>query len=65
MTIESNSIDAFDVIEADTARWRAFLEENWGDLVKGVPKRPDGWWKEGPECPVCWMFEMFPLARLN
>jgi hypothetical protein len=29
----------------------------------GVPKRPDGWWQNLPECPVLAMFELFPLAR--
>jgi hypothetical protein len=49
--------------EAATARWRSFLEENFDQLIEGVPKRPEGWWKEPADCPVLWMFEMFPLVR--
>ncbi len=52
-------------IEADTARWRVFLEENLDALLEGMPKRPEGWWKELPECPVLAMFEFFPLRQLQ
>ena len=65
MTIESNSTDALDEQEAATARWRVFLEENLDELVKGMPKRPEGWWRELPECPVLAMFELFPLVRTH
>ena len=49
--------------EMSAIEWRAFLEDNLDALLEGVPKRPEGWWKEPAECPVCWMFEMFPLVR--
>ena len=51
--------------EMSAIEWRAFLEDNLDALLEGMPKRPDGWWKEPAECPVLWMFEMFPLARLQ
>jgi hypothetical protein len=50
-------------IENVALKWRSFLEENLDALLEGVPKRPDGWWKEPARCPVCWMFEMFPVLR--
>jgi hypothetical protein len=52
--------------EAATARWRVFPEENWDELVKGVPRMPEGWSEQQPsECPVQHFFRLFPLARLN
>ena len=65
MTSESNSIDAEAEADTDTALWRAFLEENLDALLEGVPKRPGGWWKDLPECPVLAMFELFPATKLN
>jgi hypothetical protein len=63
--VETNPTDRTAEIESDTARWRTFLEENLDALLEGTPKRPEGWWKEPAECPVLWMFEMFPVKRLN
>jgi hypothetical protein len=59
--VEINPTDA----ESDTARWKALLNdpEFMGALMLGVPKRPDGWWQNLPECPVLAMFELFPLVR--
>ena len=51
--------------EAAAAEWREFLESNWDALVAGMPKRPEGWWRELPACPVMAMFELFPLVRLH
>jgi hypothetical protein len=63
MNIES--ADALSEMESDTARWKALLNdpEFMDVLLLGVPKRPDGWWQNLPECPVLAMFELFPLAR--
>jgi hypothetical protein len=59
-SVEINPIDNFDEMEADAARWRAFLEENLDALLEGVPKRPDGWWQQQPgEDAIAWMFRMF------
>jgi hypothetical protein len=68
MTIEAASLDAMDEVEADTARWKAFLNdpEFMDALLSGMPKRPEGWWRrELPECPVLAMFELFPLRPLQ
>jgi hypothetical protein len=54
--------------EADTARWKAVLNdpEFMDALMLGVPKRPDGWWRQQPgEDAIAYMFRIFPLARLN
>ena len=63
--IESSTADAVSETEADASRWKTLLNdpEFMDALLLGVPKRPEGWWKEPAECPVCWMFEMFPLIR--
>lgn len=60
-----NLADAFDEMEAETARWKALLSdpEFMAQLMAGVPKRRDGWREELPKCPVLAMFELFPLAR--
>jgi hypothetical protein len=62
---EAIPTDALDEQEAATARWRAaFSDPDFLDaLLLGMPKRPDGWWQNLPECPVLAMFELFPLAR--
>lgn len=51
--------------EMSAIEWRAFLEDNLDALLEGMPKRPDGWWRELPECPVRAMFELFPFVRTN
>jgi len=63
---QANPIDAAREMEADAARWRAFLEENLDALLEGVPKRPDDWWHRRPgESAIEYTFRMFPLARMN
>jgi hypothetical protein len=59
--VEPNPTDT----ESDVARWKALLNDRefMDALMLGVPKRPDGWWQNLPECPVLAMFELFPLAR--
>jgi hypothetical protein len=61
--VETNPTDRTAEIESETAAWRVFLDENFDQLIEGMPKRPEGWWQNLPECPVLAMFELFPLAR--
>jgi hypothetical protein len=64
MNIEAD--DALSEVESDTARWKALLNdpELMDALMLGVPKRPFRE-REPGECPVSYMFELFPLVRTN
>jgi hypothetical protein len=60
--VETNPTD----VEADTARWRSFLEENLDALLEGTPNRPEGWWDQEPgEDAIAWMFRVFPVVKLQ
>jgi hypothetical protein len=63
MMTEPNAIDDQ---EAATARWREILNdpEFMAALMEGVPKKPFRE-REPGECPVSYMFELFPLVRTN
>lgn len=59
-------LDATDLIESDTARWKALLNdpEFMDALLSGMPKRPPGWCQQAPgEDVIAYMFRIFPVAR--
>jgi len=64
MNIEAD--EALSEVESDTARWKALLNdpEFMAALMSGVPKRPFRE-REPGECPVSYMFELFPFVRTN
>jgi hypothetical protein len=60
--VEPNPTDT----ESDVARWKALLNdpEFMAAILLGVPKRPFRE-REPGECPVSYMFELFPFVRTN
>ena len=62
----NNEADALSEMESDVARWKALLTdpEFMAALMEGVPKRPFRE-REPGECPVSYMFELFPFVRTN
>jgi hypothetical protein len=63
---ETSPTEALSEVESDAARWKALLHdpEFMDALLAGVPKRPFRE-REPGECPVLYMFELFPLVRTN
>ena len=60
--VEPNPTDT----ESDVARWKALLTDPafMAAIMEGVPKRPFRE-REPGECPVSYMFELFPFVRTN